>query len=82
MRSLLFTSAAIAIVAHAQDNSIFFGDPIQISTATSGAISSSGEMGEVLITDSSGAEPTHQVWLYIKWTTGTTSKNDLWGSGT
>ena len=59
MRSLLFASATIAIVAHAQDNSIVFGDPIQIATATSGAISSSGEMGEVLITDSSSGEPTH-----------------------
>ena len=54
---------------------------MQIQTATSGDVSSSGEIGEVLITDTSGEEPQHKLWLYMKWTTGTTNKKTLFGSG-
>ena len=81
MKSLFLFASSIATIALAQDNSIYFGDPMQIQTATSGDVSSSGEIGEVLITDTSGAEPQHQLWLYMKWTTGTTNKKTLFGSG-
>ena len=83
MRTYIFASiAGISGLALAADVEVTRGAPTNLESTKSGKVGSAGEVGEVMLarTDENGNE-LKEIWLYARWTTGTTDRRSIWDSG-